>query len=209
MSISAQETKGTVDPIIGVWRLSASNNFDERWRFNADGTFVMSFYSPDEMRTQVISGTWNSQSGNTYATNTIAGFFETIVYDPDKNAIYDFEYPSLLMTPYSGSIATESPTSSKTISSSASTSKSLSYSGKGDDIRAFSVTGGGGFVISGTNSGDSNFIVHITDSSGDIEEFVFNEIGPYSGKKIIHLDAGSHYLDVTAEGSWTITISST
>lgn len=204
ISTVAQETKGTVDSIIGVWRLIASNGFDERWRFNADGTFVMSFYSPDEMKTQVVSGTWSSQGGNTYVTNTIAGFFETIVYDPDQNAIYNLQYPALVMTPYTGSVATASPTTS----SSGSTSKSLSFSGTGDDIRSFSVSGGGGFIVSGTNAGRSNFIVHITDHSGDVEEFVFNEIGPYSGKKIIHLDQGSYYLDVKAEGPWTITLTS-
>jgi len=85
-------------------------------------------------------------------------------------------------------------------------SGSLKYTGSGDDIRSFSVTSGGGFIVSGTNSGNSNFIVHITDTSGSVEDFVFNEIGPYSGKKIIRIGAGKHYLDVNAEGSWTIII---
>jgi len=194
------------DPIIGTWKYSASNGFEEIWRFNADGTFVMSFYTPDDMDTTVISGTWSSQGGNSYTTNTIAGFLFTFMYAPNQNAIYTTKYSSQLLTPYQGSVATASPTQSAS-SSSKTTSSSLKLSGNGDDTKSFSITGGGGFIVTGSNSGTSNFIVHITDSSGNVVEYLFNEIGPYSGKKIVKLGAGKYYLEVQAEGSWSIAIS--
>jgi hypothetical protein len=99
------------------------------------------------------------------------------------------------------------PASIPTYSSPSSSSGSAHLSGSGDDTRSFSVTGGGGFLITGSYSGLHNFIVHIADSRGNIEEFVFNEIGSYSGRKIVNLDAGTHYLEVQASGPWTIDIS--
>ena len=39
------------------------------------------------------------------------------------------------------------------------------------------------------------------------EEYVFNESGTYTGRKIVHLDAGKHYLEVQGIGSWKIDIS--
>jgi len=197
------------DPITGVWRLSDSTGYDNRLRFNADGTFAESLYFIDEKLTRVYYGTWSAQGGNSYALrDTTIGTYETYIYDPARNSIYYTKYPTLLLTPYQGDVMAAS-SSKSTPTPSATTSSSLKYTGYGDDIKKFSVEGGGGFIITGSNSGGSNFIVHITDNEGKIVEFVFNEIGPYSGKKIVNLDPGKYFLEVQAEGSWSIDISPT
>jgi hypothetical protein len=197
-------TTSTQDPIVGVWRYSLSNSagsVDIRVRFNADNTFKLST-AGSSLDTTSYSGTWAKEGSGTYILNPGSSAL-TFIYLPAQNAIYWDEHPDQFYYPFSGDVMTVSSTPT-----SGSTSKSLSYSGTGDDIKSFSVTGGGGFIITGSNSGSSNFIVHITGTSGNIEEFVFNEIGPYSGKKIAHIDPGNHYLDVTAEGPWTITLTS-
>jgi hypothetical protein len=197
------------DHIIGTWRLSGTNGYDNRIRFNPDGTFQESMYLTDEKRTVAFSGTWSAQSDNSYILrfNEI-GISETYIFDLAQNAIYNTNYPHLFLTPFHGGvIAADTPQPTST--SSTTTPTSIKISGNGDDTREFSVIGSGGFLITGAYVGKSNFIVHITDRNGDVEEYVFNEIGSYSGRKIVHLDAGKHYLEVQAEGGWAIIISST
>jgi len=200
------------DPIVGVWRLGAQPSFpdyDDRERFNADGTFVSSFYLGPTDGTYVQYGTWSAQGGNSYLVRYTNGGTNTFFYDPVENAIHSTEYTHLLLTSYQGDVVAGKsyPASTPTYSSQSSLSGSTHFSGYGDDTRGFSVTRGGGFIITGSYSGDSNFIVHITDSNGNIEEFVFNEIGTYTGRKIVRLGAGKYYLEVQGSGSWTIDIS--
>jgi hypothetical protein len=116
---------------------------------------------------------------------------------------------STITSDYSSKAAFDAATSGSSSSGSSGSSSPLTLSGSGDDTRSFSVTGGGGFLVTGSYSGAHNFIVHIVDSRGEVEVFVFNEIGSYSGRKIIQLDPGTHYLEVQSSGSWTITLTPT
>jgi hypothetical protein len=94
------------DPIIGIWRISNSQGYDDRYRFNADGTYIESFYVVDSQTTQIYSGTWSAQGNNSYTKrDTITGVSKTIIYDPTKNAIYFTELSHILLTPYQGEIA--------------------------------------------------------------------------------------------------------
>lgn len=189
-------TSVSQDPIIGTYTCDAGAAGYGQVTFNADGTFVEYFNLAGEAPVQA-TGTWQYNNG-VYLTALTTGATNVWVITP-SGAVKDEN--ALIYIP-----GTEHGKVQVTQTTSGTNSKSLSYSGTGDDIRSFSVTNGGGFVVTGSNSGDSNFIVHITDSGGNVKEFVFNEIGPYSGKKIIHLSAGSYYLDVKAEGGWTITL---
>ena len=92
-------------PIIGVWRCTRSNGFDERYRFNADGTYIESLYDSTSQETYVTYGTWSVQGGYSYMTRVMAtGSSAMIIYDPAKNGIYDAKYPTLLLTPYQGDV---------------------------------------------------------------------------------------------------------
>lgn len=61
-------------------------------------------------------------------------------------------------------------------------------------------------VITGRNSGDSNFIVSLIAYGGAVtgRELLFNDIGPYSGQTLTSIPAGDYLLSVDAEGSWTV-----
>jgi hypothetical protein len=84
------------------------------------------------------------------------------------------------------------------------------YSGNGDDIRPFTVNKDGGFIITGVYSGDTNFIVRITDNDGkQTGSSLFNQTGSYTGKRIVNLAAGKYYLEIQAKGPWSIDLSPT
>jgi len=97
------------NPIIGVWRLLSSSGSDDRYRFNADGTYVESMYVPSTQETYVFYGTWSTQGSNSYALReTATGSTATIIYNPARNVIYDTKYTSLLLTLYLGDVASAS-----------------------------------------------------------------------------------------------------
>lgn len=88
--------------------------------------------------------------------------------------------------------------------------QSMQFGGAGDDVRPFTIVGGGGYIVYATTAGKmDNFIVHVTDDRGEVVEYLFNEYVPYSGKQIISLDPGRYYLDIQTGGQWSIDISST
>ncbi len=107
-AISTPIPKTTVvsgkDPIIGVWRYSSSSGSDDRYRFNADGTWAESYYSSGD--TYYHQGTWKAQGGNSYACT--GDVDRSIIYVPAKNYIYDTAYSSLILTPYQGDVMTAS-----------------------------------------------------------------------------------------------------
>ena len=53
--------------IIGVWRNYDSGN-DDRYRFNADGTWASSFSTTYYKEIYYDRGTWKNQGGNSYST---------------------------------------------------------------------------------------------------------------------------------------------
>lgn len=94
------------DPIIGVWRISNSQGYDDRYRFNTDGTYLESFYDVTSKNTQIHSGTWSAQGNNSYTKREmITGISKTVMYDPITNAIYFTELSHLRLTPYQGDVA--------------------------------------------------------------------------------------------------------
>jgi hypothetical protein len=82
-----------------------------------------------------------------------------------------------------------------------------SLSGFGDDVQSFTVTGSGLRIFMMSHDGTRNFAVVLKDHSGNWVALVANEIGLYLGKKFEQLTTGTYYLDITADGPWTIDIS--
>ncbi len=113
---------------------------------------------------------------------------------------------SLIPTPPAEQVTRYTPYHMSTHSS----ASPFTISGYGDETIRFSLAKGGRFLVTGSNSGNNYFIVHVIDDEDEIEEFVFNKfgLGPFSGRTIIQLDPGTHYLDVRAEGSWLVSFSS-
>ena len=79
-------------------------------------------------------------------------------------------------------------------------------SGFGDDVITLDVQTSGLYIFTMAHTGRSNFIVWLKDSRGYNEDLLVNEIGSYNGRKSARLTSGTHYLDISADGSWTIQI---
>jgi len=93
------------DPILGVWRENYSYGYDDRYRFDADGTFVESFYLGNENRTLLIHGTWSAQGSNTYTLRDVNNIvYTTFIFDPEQNAIHPLKNSISLLTPYAGDV---------------------------------------------------------------------------------------------------------
>ncbi|MDH3399020.1 MAG: hypothetical protein OEM81_14500, partial [Acidimicrobiia bacterium] len=73
-----------------------------------------------------------------------------------------------------------------------------SISGSGDSVILVSQSG----PATITHNGSSNFFVWSYQSSSD-RDLEVNEIGPYNGTVLI--DAGTDYLEIGADGNWTVT----
>ena len=110
------QKSSSADPIIGGWRQVASGGYDDRYRFNADGTWKESYYFADTGRTAIFSGTWIAKGDNSYTLRvTTTGITWTMIYDPAQNGIYDPRFPSLVKYPYTGDIAPASSSVSSPI----------------------------------------------------------------------------------------------
>jgi len=87
--------------------------------------------------------------------------------------------------------------------------------GRGADVPSpFTIEGGKGAVkFNMHHDGSRNFIIWLYNVNGDREELLVNEIGNYDGSKLVSVggfsgaEPGIHYLDVEADGSWSIEIS--
>ena len=82
------------------------------------------------------------------------------------------------------------------------------FSGYGSSVQSFNSTGTGRKYFTITHSGKSNFAIVLKDESDRYISLLANQIGPYSAKKPANLTIGKYYLDVTADGGWTIDITS-
>ena len=80
------------------------------------------------------------------------------------------------------------------------------FSGYGNDIQSFNSTGTGRKFFTLTHDGKSNFAIVLEDERERYISLLVNEIGSYSGKKSANLTIGKYYLDITADGDWTIAI---
>ena len=84
------------------------------------------------------------------------------------------------------------------------------YSGHGQNVSSFVQLASGLITVRGTHTGQRNFIVHLVDLNGEVEEFIFNESGAFNGSKAFTLsNAGIYFVDVQADGDWTISVEQT
>lgn len=83
----------------------------------------------------------------------------------------------------------------------------FSYTGTGTDITPGFDWPGGAIVFEITYTGESNFIVHLRNSSsGEVTELLVNKIGDFTGTIPGNLIKGEYFLGVESSGEWTIKI---
>lgn len=97
--------------------------------------------------------------------------------------------------PWSVSIEQPRPTTASALTSAA---------GSGRAVQGPFSWGGGLARFTLSHQGDANFSVWLLDSKGEKTELLVNEIGAFNGSKAVGVDAGIYYLDVTANGAWTV-----
>lgn len=76
-----------------------------------------------------------------------------------------------------------------------------SFSGRGDYVT--NIFSGSSGTYEFTHDGRSNFVIRIYTTNG--RSLLVNEIGSYSGKKIVTIPSGSNaFFEINADGNWTI-----
>jgi len=76
-----------------------------------------------------------------------------------------------------------------------------SFVGKGDYVTGIASISSGTWTF--THDGKSNFVVRIYTTKG--RDLLVNEIGNYSGKKIVTIPTGSNaFFEINADGNWSI-----
>jgi hypothetical protein len=153
------------DLIIGVWRYAGSDGYDNRIRFNADGSYLQSITDivnssttyeeteyislmkkPRLFYTDIYLGAWSAQGRNSYEIrDTADGIIETLIYDPALNAIHFKGNSKLLLTPYQGDVAAVSYRPNASMSQTASCQVKVGYMGEWNGVLS---TGGWSKLIS-------------------------------------------------------------
>jgi hypothetical protein len=93
-------------------------------------------------------------------------------------------------------------------SSGSSSVDAIHISGHGDDVRSFNATETGLKIFTMHHTGDRNFAITLKDEDGKYISLLVNEIGDYSGKNSERLTVGRYWLNINADGDWTISITS-
>jgi len=86
-------------------------------------------------------------------------------------------------------------------------------SGSGDNVTSSFNLPTGNIEFAFTHNGSSNFIVWLYGANGEAVDLLANEIGTYSGSKLVEVQAGSygaspgvHVLSVRADGDWSVAV---
>lgn len=154
----------TQNPIIGVWRLSYASGYDDRIRFNADNTFVESFYSISKKQTIFLYGTWSSLGSNSYRLDfTGIDMNRTYIFDPIRKVIYNAVFVNVLLSPYQGDVALTS--TSARISQVTQISDTLNFH-KGDVVVDES-TDDFGWIILDTNPTTHQYEIDMINKNDD------------------------------------------
>ncbi len=127
---------------------------------------------------------------------------------PEVTPTPEIVYVTVLVTLSPGQVAVAPPTAIPTAVPTTATSTPLTIQGNSDDVRSFTTSGDGIRIFAMSYSGEKNFAIWLEDSQGNKLDLLANEIGSYTGKKSERLGPGTYYLDVTASGPWTVTVTS-
>jgi hypothetical protein len=95
------------EPIIGGWRYGYTTGYNDIYFFRGDGNYVENFYDIYTGKTDVYVGTWHAQGNNSYLTvEKETNNSQIFIYSSIENGIFSTEHPTILLTPYHGSVKT-------------------------------------------------------------------------------------------------------
>ncbi len=151
----------SLDPIVGAWR-SPGPVYQFRIVFGPDGTTQETFATQPGV---MYNGTWQPAGTNLYLVTGDNGNKTVWVYSPDSNTLTKQSAPGIMYSLYQGT-------------ASASTA---AFSGNRSMVIPFTATGTGLWAFTLNYSGQSNYIVWLTDSMGSRVALLANKIGTSSG----------------------------
>lgn len=80
------------------------------------------------------------------------------------------------------------------------------FSGSGDSVIDFDIPGDEIAIATITHQGSQNFTVWGVTDAGDQVDLFVNKIGSYQGTRLVNLSNDVTGMDISADGSWTVTI---
>jgi len=84
----------------------------------------------------------------------------------------------------------------------------ISHKMKGDSVMGAIKLNTGLLTAEFSHDGSRNFIVTLYRASGELVGVLANKIGSYKGQHVERISvAGSHYIDIKADGAWSIALS--
>src|SRR5208283_3302143 len=173
----------SLDPMVGVWR-SPGPAYLFTISFDVNGRTQETFANQPAV---MYNGTWQPAGDNTYLVTRDTEDKTVWVYSPDSNTIYKQTAPSITYSLYQG----------------AASASTAALSGTGNMVIPFAATGTGLWAFTLEYSGQSNYIVWLTNAVGNRVALLANCINPCTVIKTQQLDEGKYYLDVNASGPWT------
>jgi hypothetical protein len=174
----------SLDPIDGAWR-SPGPAYQFRIVFGLDGTTQETFANQPGV---MFNGTWQLAGNNLYLVTRDNGLKTVWVYTPASTTIAKQSAPGITYSLYQGTAS----------------ASSASFAGNGTIVVPFTATSTGPWAFTLGYTGQSNFIIWLTDSMGCRVALLVNKIGTSSVVSTQKLTAGRYYLDVNASGPWTI-----
>lgn len=82
----------------------------------------------------------------------------------------------------------------------------IDFRGEGDKVIEFVSPGNGPARITLGHNGTGNFAAVLKNSEGQTISLLANEIGDYQGEKIMNLDSGTYFIEITASDVWFVVI---
>jgi Tol biopolymer transport system component len=136
----------------------------------------------------MYNGTWQPAGTNKYLVTRDNGSQTVWVYSPDTNTVAKQSAPGIIYSLYQGS----------------TNASAAAFSGNGSTVIPFTAPSSGLWTFTLKYTGESNYIVWLTDSMGSRVALLANSIGTSSAVSAKKLSDGKYYLDVNASGPWTI-----
>lgn len=83
----------------------------------------------------------------------------------------------------------------------------ITFTGSGNGVTDNFTTTGDLLIVEATHQGSSNLIAQLNNAStAELEDIAVNMIGTGTTAMVVDAEPGEHYLEVLADGPWTITI---
>lgn len=149
--------------------------------YNGDSNFIVHLLSTTEDTTEYLSNEIGDYEGVTAVSIEEAGEYVLEVDGDDGSWTVKIEQPR----------------------DTSNAEYTKEFSGEGSTVTDFIKIEEGLSVFNFTHDGNSNFIVHLLDESGETVSYLTNEIGETEGSVAEYVDEGTYVLHVEADGEWT------